>query len=1834
LEPLEPRELLATTPIVQYVIRTLEPGTDTPINSILAGRDFDLEVLAQDLRNDGDPSRGVYAAFLDVLYDESLAKVRVAEVQRISFFGDLTGTFSLSFNGQTTDPIIYDVNTPQGAAALPAKLENALNKILGPGSVKVTPDADTFLIHFIGQYDVDEPMLQSSDPNILVTEVVKGDPSVPKSFTEAFRSYDLGLGDDLPSPYQISLSANNAPDRIDELGAQVGLTATHNVLTEVVRGRVKALMPGNQSSQNLVFTPDFSQITSPIHDTLVFADINATPAEKSYVSPDQIAALPVSLTINAALVSAPVAASLDEDNTAGVIISVLPSVVKNPAAPSGVVELRSITQPAGGVVTILDPNNTPHDFSDDILEFVPAPNFFGTTTFTYQAGIAGDTNSFDTTSNTVTVTVNPVNDAPTNNVPGPQSMFEDGSLAFSAAGGNPVSISDIDADPTGVKVTLQASVGTIAVAPVSGINFTTGQPAGGTTLVFSGTTSAVNAALAGLTFKPSQDFNGPVTITLTTDDQGNTGKPIGVSLKATSTIAINVAPVNDAPVLQVPSVTQSVYTANSLAFSPSFNNAITVSDVDAGSDPMSVSITASDGLGTLAVADISGAQIGGNGNASLSITGSQSAINLTLSTLVLTPGKIAANGFLIVLANDQQLNPGPALTDQKQIAVNVSVTTNPFGVNDAPLGLTEGQASYIIDVLANDLTNDPAKPTLVSFTQPTRGTLTRFNTQNPPDLTDGRLIYIPPLTPASQLDLDFFTPASAPPVAFTYVMDETPSIGLPQSPPATVTLRIANVPDLPVAVSPLYATSVGIPLTLTAAQGLTVGATDVDNNYGDPTEAKLTVTGATASTPLLVQTTGGGTASVNADGSFTYSPLPGFQGDDTFDFRIHSSLGPDSNPATVKIHVSPPPTASDDSFNAQEDQPFNSPASVLANDNDNFDHETLSAVLITNVPAFTGSVALSSDGNFTYTPAANFNTTRPPSAPIFFTYQAVVPSGRQTAVATAFITVNEVNDNPVAVNDSFRAARNNGILGSDQLINVLGNDSFAPDVQETLSVIGLNGTAADSSGNLASLPTNAGGSVRLVNGHVLYTSPTNTGDDPFTYILSDGRGGTATGTVSVHVAPLYDYGDAPDSYGTLFASDGPRHLATGPQLGLLRDEELDASPNNTATGDDTIGSADEDGLVSYSVTPNAQSTIALQVVANNVVPKLDAWIDFNHDGTFTADEKISDSASIAAGTSSISFIPPATTPLGPTFARFRLSTAGGLGPTGLLPNGSVPDGEVEDYVINVSQDLVVDLSNAPSGSQISIRKNGNNVEVFDVANNTALQSSPLASTHAIIIHGSATQPDQMKVDYAFGGFFSVPGGIQLDGGAGGGDSLTIQGASGRTTSAVYISQGQSLGNAAVQTTDSGVQNNIVFTNFEPLSFSGINSFSVQGMLPIGGDQLDLGGATNVNLGTTINLNGGTLKLPAGVSLAAGETLQGTGVIVGPINAAAGSVIKATGSLTLGDPNSTTGFVTHGELDTGGNLVTLLSAGPVILGSLTTLGAQGIAGTISAPSGIALDANNVISGYGTLDTPNDPNKPLINNGSIQGTSDAQPITLLGYVKGLGALDHVLINGTLSPGLSPAMVNYGSVSLGTLSTLILELGGKAAGSFDQINFTGNLNLGGTLQISLINGYFPDFNDSFNLLVGASLSNAFSSINLPALNSDLKWQTTPGSSQFIAAAVTTHPWYNRSRPHDVDNDHHITAADVLNIINYINAQPHGSDGKVPANAVEGKIFRDVDKDNFVTASDIISVINYINARSKLEDDPPPTGQSLALASTSSFNDTLNLIAADIADSTTKKK
>src|SRR6185295_491558 len=109
---------------------------------------------------------------------------------------------------------------------------------------------------------------------------------------------------------------------------------------------------------------------------------------------------------------------------------------------------------------------------------------------------------------------------------------------------------------------------------------------------------------------------------------------------------------------------------------------------------------------------------------------------------------------------------------------------------------------------------------------------------------------------------------------------------------------------------------------------------------------------------------------LNADGSFTYTPSADYNGPDSFTYKANDGQV-DSNVATVSINVGPvndPPAAQNDSVATAEETPL--VGNVLANDTD-ADGDALSAALVSG-PAH-GSLTLNPDGSFTYTPSADYN---------------------------------------------------------------------------------------------------------------------------------------------------------------------------------------------------------------------------------------------------------------------------------------------------------------------------------------------------------------------------------------------------------------------------------------------------------------------------------------------------------------------------------------------------------------------------------------------------------------------------------------------------------------------------------------------------------------------------------------------------------------------------------------------------------------------------------------------------------------------------------------------
>jgi autotransporter-associated beta strand protein len=303
-------------------------------------------------------------------------------------------------------------------------------------------------------------------------------------------------------------------------------------------------------------------------------------------------------------------------------------------------------------------------------------------------------------------------------------------------------------------------------------------------------------------------------------------------------------------------------------------------------------------------------------------------------------------------------------------------------------------------------------------------------------------------------------------------------------------------------------------------------------------------------------------------------------------------------------------------------------------------------------------------------------------------------------------------------------------------------------------------------------------------------------------------------------------------------------------------------------------------------------------------------------------------------------------------------------------------------------------------------------------------------------------------------------------------------------------------------------NTTINLNANNISLGSANSFvgfSHQGTLNVGANNVTLNSAGYARLGAQTFLTGGTIDAPNGVTLGNGANLLGHGAVNARIAADIGSVIEADGPLALGDVASPAGFFSGGELRTTQYAVTLNCSARATLGSLTTLGNTSNSGTLNATNGLVADFGHAITGFGTINSTNTLARRTIINGLAQGNSMAESLIFTGYVKGVGTFDNVTFTGTYDPGLSPTLATVGSIAFGNTNTLVIEMGGTSRGSqYDAIIATGNLTLDGTLAVTLPNGFAPAIGNSFDILDWASLSGTFHTLQLPALDANLMWNS----------------------------------------------------------------------------------------------------------------------------------
>lgn len=165
--------------------------------------------------------------------------------------------------------------------------------------------------------------------------------------------------------------------------------------------------------------------------------------------------------------------------------------------------------------------------------------------------------------------------------------------------------------------------------------------------------------------------------------------------------------------------------------------------------------------------------------------------------------------------------------------------------------------------------------------------------------------------------------------------------------------------------------------------------------------------------------------------------------------------------------------------------------------------------------------------------------------------------------------------------------------------------------------------------------------------------------------------------------PGEDWGDAPDSYQTLAASNGALHpIVPGMFLGTAIDGEADGQPSPSALLDDNTGFPDDEDGVVFTNLVVIGNIVNVKVTAS-MPGFLDAWVDFNDNGTWAdAGENIFFTQPLNPGVNMLSFTVPAGIAPGTTYSRWRYSSVGGL------PfDGPGPDGEVEDYRVFIQEPL-------------------------------------------------------------------------------------------------------------------------------------------------------------------------------------------------------------------------------------------------------------------------------------------------------------------------------------------------------------------------------------------------------------------------------------------------------------------------------------------------------------------------------------------------------------------
>ena len=734
--------------------------------------------------------------------------------------------------------------------------------------------------------------------------------------------------------------------------------------------------------------------------------------------------------------------------------------------------------------------------TDGSYSFTPVAQWNGSVpTLTYTV-----TDGTLSTTATLAIAVTAVNDAPVG-FADTATGAEDTNLS-----GN-VLTNDTDIENTQLAVTKFT---------IAGTDYAAGQ----TATIASKGALRVNADGSYL-FTPIANFNGAVAgISYTVTDG---------SLTTTSTLALTVTAVNDAPV----GTNDTVAGTEDIAITGN----LVGNDSDIDGDSLSVTQF------TIAGQTKSAGQtaiLTGVGSLTVNANGSYSFVP-------------AANYFGAVPVATITITDGVATANQLLTISLAAVNDAPVAANDSKSGAEDTNLSG--NVLPNDFDVEADLLTVSKFT--INGT--EYNAGTSASLIGQGLFVLN--TNGSY----FFTPSAnfngtVPAISYTVTDGSLTST-------ATLNLTVTAVNDAPVGTNDTVAGTEDVAIT-----GNVVG-NDSDLDGDALTVTQFTINGQTKSAGQTAILSGIGSLTVNVNGSYSFTPAANYFGAvPVATITITDGVATANQLLTISLAaVNDAPTPANDVLTGAEDT--NLSGSVLANDSDiDGDRLTVSKFTINGTDYAAGTVAtlaagsftLGSDGKYTFTPATSWNGNVP-------AITVTITDGNLSSTSTLNLTVTAVNDAPIAVTDTNTVAEDTVATG-----NVLTNDM---DVDgDTLTVTNFTVSGVTKLAGQTTVLSGVGSLTVNANGSYTFTPAANwNGNVPqVTYTTTDGTL-VSTGKLLVTITAVND--------GPVAVNDAKSAVEDTPLQGnvLANDSDVEfdtlAVTQFTIAGDATVYTAGQTATV-------------------------------------------------------------------------------------------------------------------------------------------------------------------------------------------------------------------------------------------------------------------------------------------------------------------------------------------------------------------------------------------------------------------------------------------------------------------------------------------------------------------------------------------------------------------------------------------------------------------------------------------------------------------------------